>query len=145
MRKFILLFFISFVIFAKEPLSFVFSSKYDLKTTVSKIQASIKGANYRTYKPKKLLESLIFKKDISKQVVIRFCNFDKMQQFIKVEKRLGVLLPCRITVVEGIRGEVSVVIENYKRTVLKFNNPQISKEAENLIEELFEIIKESLW
>lgn len=147
MRKFVLLLFLSLGVIAtnSNELSFVFPSKYSLDKTVEKIQNSIKSANYRVYKPKKLLEKLSFKQDTSKQVVVRFCNFEQMYKFMQLEKRLGVVLPCRITIVENDRGEVSVVVENYKRTVARFNNPNISKGADVLIDELFEVIEDALW
>ncbi len=129
-----------------SALSYVFDSAYDLDTTVTKIQNAIKAANFRVYTPRKLLEDLTTKETIySKQVVIRFCNFEHMLTFIKIEPRLGIVLPCRITVIENNQAEVKVVIENYKRTVAKFNNMQISLAADELITSLTEIIEEALW
>ena len=127
-----------------EP-SIVFKSTYNLEQTINKLQNSIKAANYRVYAPKKLLEDLSQNKDVSKQIVIRFCNFERMQEFIKIEPRLGIVLPCRITVIENEKAQVSVVIENYLRTVNKFNNTQITQAAEELILELGDIIEEALW
>jgi cytochrome c oxidase cbb3-type subunit 3 len=155
MRKFFILFFISITniaIFANtnkeqttEPLSFVFPSKYDLQTTTKKLQAAVKAANYRTYPPRKLLEDLTFKEASSNQIVIRFCNFDKMQYFLNLETRLGIVLPCRMTVVENDKQQVSVVIENYKRTVKRFNNKKMFESANVLIDELSDVIEEALW
>jgi cytochrome c oxidase cbb3-type subunit 3 len=152
MRKFFILFFISITniaIFAntkiQEPLSFVFPSQYDLQTTTKKLQAAVKAANYRTYPPRKLLEDLTFKEASSNQIVIRFCNFDKMQHFLNLETRLGIVLPCRMTVVENDKQQVSVVIENYKRTVKRFNNKKMFESASILIDELSDVIEEALW
>jgi cytochrome c oxidase cbb3-type subunit 3 len=129
-----------------EQLSFIFDSPYDLDTTIKKIQDTIKAANFRVYKPRKLLQDLTTSKELySKQVVIRFCNFEQMLKFLKIEPRLGVVLPCRITIIENNNKEVKVVIENYKKTVAKFNNAQLLNSADELISSLSEIIEEALW
>jgi uncharacterized protein (DUF302 family) len=148
MRKCIIFFFISIISianYANEPLSFIFKSPYSLEETVTRLQSAIQSANYRTYEPKNLLAHLTFDEDTSKQVVLRFCNFAKMYEFMQIEKRLGVVLPCRITAFENSQNKVFVVIENYARTVQKFNNTQITKEAKDINQELQEVIQEALW
>lgn len=68
-----------------------------------------------------------------------------MQAFLKLDPRLGVMLPCRATVIEDGQGKVSVVLENYKHTVTRFNNEQMSQSAGDLIEKMQEMVEEALW
>ena len=68
-----------------------------------------------------------------------------MQKFLKLDPRLGVILPCRATVLENDKGEVSIVVENYKYAVRRFNNEQIDKAADELIQDMKEMIEEAVW
>ncbi len=136
-------------IFANDNLAIVFISPYDLNTTANKVQASISATNYKIYSPRKLLEDLASKDEIDKyssdQIVIRFCNFANMQKFLKIEINLGIILPCRVTVIKGNDNKVRVVIENYRKTINEFNNKELSAGVDELIDELTESIKEALW
>ncbi len=132
----------------REPVSFIYDSPYKLKETVKKIRNSVASYNFRVYANRTLLEGLRkenFSVDDKKQVVIRFCNFNNMQNFLKIEPRLGVMLPCRVTVVEDEQGKVRVVLANYKYAVARFNNEQISEAAIILIKEMQEMVEEALW
>jgi cytochrome c oxidase cbb3-type subunit 3 len=129
-----------------EPLVFVYQSPYKLQETVNKIRDSAKAYNFRVYPNRALLEGLgKLDADDKKQIVIRFCNFSNMQIFLKLEPRLGVMLPCRVTVIEDEQGKVHIVLENYKQAVERFNNEQIIHSAGVLIEKMQEMIEEALW
>ena len=68
-----------------------------------------------------------------------------MQKFLKLDPRLGVVLPCRATVVENNDGKVDIIIENYKRAVERFNNAQLIEGADELIQNMNEMIEEAIW
>ncbi len=129
-----------------EPLVFTYNSSHDFSTTVDKLRNSAAAYNFRVYPTRTLFEGLgIGVEEDNKQVVIRFCNFKNMQQFLKLDPRLGVILPCRATVLENDEGEVSIVLENYKYAVKRFNNEQIDKAADELIQNMKEMIEEAVW
>jgi len=128
-----------------EPLSFVYESSNGLEKTVDRLKESAAAYNFRVYPSRYLMEGLGYSVDDEKQVVIRFCNFKNMQKFLKIDRRLGVILPCRATVIEKDDGKVIVVIENYKHAVRRFNNAEINDAADELIETMKEMIEESLW
>lgn len=129
-----------------EPVSFVFQSSNDFDTTVKKVTDSTAAYNFRVYPQRTLLEGLgdPLPED-NKQIVLRFCNFRNMQKFLKLEPRLGIILPCRITIVEQDNGEVNVIMENYKYAIRRFNNSQMIEAADALVEEMKEMIEEALW
>jgi cytochrome c oxidase cbb3-type subunit 3 len=78
-------------------------------------------------------------------MVVRFCNFKNMQKFLKLDPRLGVILPCRATVVENNQGEVHIYLENYVHAIKRFNNEQISIDAKDLIDSMKEMVEEAVW
>ncbi len=129
-----------------EPMSFVYTSPYKLEETINRLQESAAAYNFRVYPNRALLQGLgEFEIGDEKQVVVRFCNFRNMQAFLKLDPRLGVMLPCRATVIEDEQGKVSIVLENYKHAVARFNNEQISQSVGDLVEEMQEMVKEALW
>jgi len=130
----------------KEPLVFVYQSQHNLGTTVDKLRDSAAAYNFRVYPSRTLFEGF-GKQSIEdeKQVVVRFCNFKNMQKFLKLDPRLGVMLPCRATVIENGQGEVHIYLENYMHAVLRFNNEQIAIEAKDLIDSMKEMVEEAIW
>lgn len=131
-----------------EPMSFIYTSPYKLEQTVNKLRESAAAYNFRVYPNRALLQGLgEFQVGDEKQVVVRFCNFRNMQEFLKLDPRLGVILPCRATVIEDEQGKVSVVLENYKHAVARFNNEQMSQSSSvgDLIEKMQEMVEEALW
>lgn len=128
-----------------EPLSFVYESSKDLPATVDSLKNAAAAYNFRVYPARYLLEGLGEEPGDEKQVVVRFCNFKNMQTFLKIDPRLGVILPCRATVVETEEGQVLVIIENYKHAIRRFNNAEMNDAADELIEKMKEMVEESLW
>ncbi|MBW5290416.1 MAG: Cytochrome c family protein [Candidatus Ruthia sp. Asou_11_S2] len=129
-----------------EPMSFIYTSPYKLEETVNRLRESAAAYNFRVYPNRALFQGLgEFEIGDEKQVVVRFCNFRNMQEFLKLDPRLGVMLPCRTTVIEDGQGKVSVVLENYKHAVARFNNEQMSQSVGDLIEKMQEMVEEALW
>ncbi|MBT3745025.1 c-type cytochrome [uncultured Candidatus Thioglobus sp.] len=130
----------------EEPLVFVYQSQHDLNTTVEKLRDSAAAYNFRVYPTRTLFEGLgDATEDNKKQMVVRFCNFKNMQKFLKLDPRLGVILPCRATVVENNQGEVHIYLENYVHAIKRFNNEQISIDAKDLIDSMKEMVEEAVW
>ena len=127
-----------------EPLVFVYESEASLGATVDKLRESAAAYNFRVYPSRTLFEGLGGISD-EKQVVVRFCNFKNMQKFLKLDPRLGVILPCRVTVIEDKEGKVKIYLENYMHAIQRFNNEQISIDAKELIGSMKEMVEEAVW
>jgi len=128
------------------PLVYVYQSQHDLTTTVNKLRDSAAAYNFRVYPSRTLFEGFENpSEDSKKQIVVRFCNFKNMQKFLKLDPRLGVMLPCRATVIENDQGKVNIYLENYLHAVKRFNNDQISIDAKELIESMKEMVEEAIW
>ena len=128
----------------EEPPTLVFDSPYDFITTVGNIKQSLQGLNFR-YFPDRYMEmgladdSLINKKQLS----LRFCNFKQLYKMINTEPRLGVILPCRVTVVEDDEGQVRIYVMNMKTVARLFNNSQLTETAKAMHDSLMQLIEEA--
>ncbi len=122
----------------------VFDSPYDFETTVGNLKQALKGLNFR-YFPDRYMEMglapdrLINKKQLS----LRFCNFNQLYRMLNIDPRIGVVLPCRITVVEQADGLVKLYLINTKVVTRLFNNTQLTDLAEQMHESLMELIDEA--
>ncbi len=122
----------------------VFESPYDFITTISNIKQSLKGLNFRYFPDRYMEMGLAPDETINKkQLSLRFCNFQQLYKMINVEPRLGVVLPCRVTVVEGPDGNVKIYVMNMKLVSRLFNNSQLNDIAEDMHNALIELIDEA--
>ena len=78
-----------------------------------------------------------------KQLSMRFCNFSQLYTMINTEPRLGVVLPCRITVVEEDDGTVLIYVMNMRLVSGLFNNEQLEEFVEGMVDALANIIDEA--
>lgn len=122
----------------------IIDSPYSFKKTIENLKESIHGKNYRIF-PDRFIEQGLFKDSEvnKKQVTIRVCNFKRLYQLLNVEPRLGVILPCRITVIEQ-QGQVKIIAPNINLAAKIFNNDQLGVVFEELNEDLEEIIEEAI-
>ena len=127
-----------------EPPTFVYDSPYDFQTTVNNIKQALQGMNFRFF-PDRYME-MGLAPDImvnKKQLSLRFCNFSQLYKMINTEPRLGVVLPCRITVVEEDDGQVKLYVMNMKLVSRLFNNEQLDGYVEVMLNTIAEIIDEA--
>lgn len=122
----------------------VFDSPYDFMTTIANLKQSLQGLNFRFFPDRYMEMGLAADKLINKkQLSLRFCNFEQLYKMINTEPRLGVVLPCRVTVVEQPDGQVKLYVMNMKVVSRLFNNTQLSETAEAMHESLMELIEEA--
>ncbi len=127
-----------------EPPTIVVDSPYDFTTTISNLKQSLQGLNFR-YFPDRYLEMGLADDSVinKKQLSLRFCNFKQLYQMINTEPRLGVVLPCRVTVVETPDGAVKIYAMNMQVVSRLFNNVQLENDAAEMHEALLELIEEA--
>ncbi len=128
---------------ADDP-TIVVDSPYDFVTTVTNIKQSLQGMNFR-YFPDRYLEMGLADDAIinKKQLSLRFCNFKQLYKMINIEPRLGVVLPCRLTVVETDDGTVKIYAMNMKVVSRLFNNTQLIEAASQMHATILELIDEA--
>jgi len=109
-----------------QPASLVATSPHGFEETVEALRTATKGLNFRSFAPRYLEQGLINELDVNeRQVTIRFCNFARLYEGLKTDRRLGMILPCRITVLEQADGSVLVVAMNLERVLALFNNDDL--------------------
>jgi len=125
-------------------LTFIVDSPYDFQTTVNNVRQALIGYNYRTF-PERFLEQGLtdeFSHD-TKQVSLRFCNFNKLFDLLNVEPRLGVVLPCRITVVQHKDGKVQLIAANMRTISHWFNNAELEEAAGKMADAVQSVMEEA--
>lgn len=111
---------------AERP-THVYESPYDFDTTVANVKAALSGANFRIFPDRLLEQGMIDEFSVNtRQIGIRFCNFNVMYGMVKTEPRLGVVLPCRITILEREGGNVILVVPNLRVVSRWFNNDELT-------------------
>ena len=121
----------------------VYESPYDFDTTVANVKGSLTGANFRIFPDRLLEQGLIDEFSVNtRQIGVRFCNFNELYGMLKIEPRLGVVLPCRITILERKEGPVLLVIPNLRVVSRWFNNDELVGLWDQMEETFTEIIDE---
>ena len=130
---------------AAEPPALIFDSPYDFDATLLSLKSALEGRNFR-HLPDRQLEKGLAGDDMinRRQMTVRYCNFELLYRMMRVEPRLGVGLPCRITVVEGDDGSVRLIAMNLRLISSLFNNDQLRDLADEMHEVQLEIIDEAL-
>lgn len=118
-------------------------SPHSLKETVAIIKRAIIGKNFRIIREQYLNQGLVEKgKENKKQIMIYFCNFDFLNRALAIDPRVGLFLPCRITIIEE-KGKVTVMSTNPSYMSNFFNNEKLDKLCDELYQLYADIIEES--
>lgn len=121
----------------------VYESPYDFDTTVANVKQALTGANFRIFPDRLLEQGVTDEFSVNKrQIGVRFCNFNVLYGMLKIEPRLGVVLPCRITIMERDDGQVVLVVPNLSVVSRWFNNDELSSLWDTMEETFTGIIEE---
>jgi cytochrome c oxidase cbb3-type subunit 3 len=142
--------------FEKQPLSesaqvletespvIVRDSPHDLKTTVENVKAAVNNNNYFYGRVQTLEYGLTDPvNENPKQVIVYFCNISLLNQALAVDPRVGMFLPCRITIIERPDGSVQVMSLNPKVMSRLFNNSELNQLCEQLMQAYAAIMEEA--
>jgi len=121
----------------------IYDSPYDLKTTVESIKGAAVAANFRVIRVQDLEEGLVKKgTEAGRETVIYFCNFQTLNQVLAVDPRVGLFLPCRVTVVER-EGKVQVMSINPRYLSAMYNNAELDRFCDQMYSIYTNIIEEA--
>jgi len=124
--------------------SIVWDSPYDFETTVTNLKQALAGQNFRVFPDRYLEKGLFPEWEVNKkQLTIRYCNFNDLYDILKIDPRMGIGLPCRISVVEHPDGKVQLIAMNMAIIARLFNNNQLQDYAEQLNVRQLEIMEEA--
>ena len=107
-------------------------SPYTLEETVENVKDSIVSQNFLLIRTEFLEHGLVEEgKENKHQVVMHFCNFKFLFDALAIDPRIGMFLPCRVTVVER-EGKVLVMTINPKYLSALFNNDELNEACEQM-------------
>lgn len=127
----------------QEPV-LVYDSPYTFQETIDGIKRSITGANFRLIRIQKFEDGLVPKgSENEKKVIIYFCNFNMLNDALKIDPRAGLFLPCRVTVTEK-DGKVQITSINPDSLSSLFNNDELHEICKGMSGLYRDIIEESI-
>ena len=127
---------------AESPV-LVYESSYDFKTTLENVKKAAIGKNFRIIREQYLNQGLVAAgQENTSQKMIYFCNFNLINGALAVDPRVGLFMPCRVTVVEH-KGVVKVMSINPKYLSPLFNNSYLNNACTEMYKTYEEILEEA--
>ncbi len=115
----------------------------DFASTVAAVKRAIIGKNFRIIRVQNLNSGMVSKdKEDQEKVVIYFCNFKFLNDALTVDPRVGLFLPCRITVMK-VNGKVRLATINPKLLSTLFNNSELDLMCDEMHKTYADIIDEA--
>lgn len=120
-----------------------FDSSYSLEQTLENLKEAAIGRNFRVIRLQHLEEGLARPgQENPRSIILYFCNFALLNEALGIDPRVGLFLPCRVTVIETDSG-VRVMSINPKNLGKLFNNHELDKACEQMYQFYVEIIEEA--
>lgn len=126
-----------------ESATLSLDSPYDLATTIENLKRAVESNNFVFIREQKLQAGLVAEgQENPRQHIIYFCNFGFLNQALAQDPRVGLFLPCRITVVED-KGKVRLLAVNPKRLSKIFNDANLNQLCEQMTQQYRTIMEEA--
>lgn len=126
-----------------EPPIIVVDSPYGMDETVENLKQAITDENFTLIRTEYLEHGLVEEGTENKsQVVLHFCNFGFLFEALTIDPRVGIFLPCRVTVVEK-DGKVQLTTINPKRLSKLFNNHELDESCEIMYEVYSDLLEDA--
>ncbi|MGB7933537.1 MAG: c-type cytochrome, partial [Gammaproteobacteria bacterium] len=107
-------------------------SPYTLEETVENVRQSIISQNFQLIRTEYLEHGLVEDgKEDKRQVVLHFCNFKFLYEALVIDPRVGMFLPCKVTVAE-VKGKVQIMTINPLYLSQLFNNNELDDACKRL-------------
>ena len=110
----------------------VAESPYPLEETIENLRQSIISQNFQLIRTEYLEHGLVEEGNENKrQVVLHFCNFKFLYEALAIDPRVGMFLPCQVTVTE-VAGKVQVMTINPLYLSHLFNNDELDDACKHM-------------
>jgi cytochrome c oxidase cbb3-type subunit 3 len=117
-----------------EPPVIIVDSPYGLDETIDNLKQALTDQNFTLIRTEYLEHGLVEAgKENKKQMVLHFCNFGFLFKALAIDPRVGMFLPCRITIIEK-DGKVQLSAINPKRLSKLFNNHELDESCDEMYE-----------
>ena len=121
----------------------IVESPYDFDETIESLKTEIANNNFKLIRTDFLEHGFVEDgKENKKQVVLHFCNFNFLYQALAIDPRVGLFLPCRITVIEQ-EGKVLLMTINPMRLSHLFNNDDLDEACKKMTETYKAILEDA--
>ncbi len=118
-------------------------SPYDMDKTIEKLKIAIGAANLRLIRVEPFDKSFFgHDKEDKHYVAIDSCDFNFLDQALKIDPRVGLFLPCRFTLAEQ-DGKVRVMVINPKRLSAIFNNSELDQLCDKMYHVYVNILEDA--
>ncbi len=128
-----------------DPVPFIsMESNYSLEETVKNVERAAVGKNFRIIRIQNLEQGLFPEaEEDPRQVIVYFCNFKFVDGALDVDPRVGLFMPCRVTVVERDDGVVEIIAMNPKFMSRLYNNGELDGLCDQMTAIYEEILEEA--
>jgi len=125
-----------------EPV-IVAESPYTFEKTLDNLKKAVVGKNFKIIRQQTLDDGLVDAKNQNKkQIILYFCNFQFLNESLALDPRVGLFLPCRITIVQD-GDTVKVMAINPLRLSKLFNNIELDNACKSMTDIYTDIIEEA--
>jgi cytochrome c oxidase cbb3-type subunit III len=108
------------------------TSPHSVSTTVERLKAAVASVNMRLIRAVPADEGFVDEKKANQsRMIVDACDFNFVNKALGVDPRVGLFLPCRITVTEH-QGKVLVMSINPRRLSAVFNNSELNQLCEQM-------------
>ncbi len=126
-----------------EPLVIRADSPYDLQQTVENVRNAARAGNFAVVRAEHQEYGLVAEgEEDPNTVFVDFCNFEQLYGALQIDPRIGMFLPCRITVVAR-EARVEIMFINPKALSPLFNNQELDDACETMYQLYAEIVDEA--
>jgi cytochrome c oxidase cbb3-type subunit 3 len=127
-----------------QAATLAFDSPYSLQQTVDNLKRAIVGNNFRVIHIQPLEAGLRpAAQQRQDQVVIYFCNFNFANRALGLDPRVGLFLPCQVTVLRTADGKVRVMSMNPKFMSRIYNNRELDDACTQMHDVYLKIMEEA--
>ncbi|NOR51131.1 MAG: c-type cytochrome [Gammaproteobacteria bacterium] len=128
---------------AVDEATITMESEYGLAETVENLQRAAIGKNFKVIRVQNLEDGMFPEEEQDKHsVIIYFCNFDFVNRAINIDPRVGLFLPCRVTVIET-DGVVTLNAINPRYMSRFYNNSELDAACSEMYDIYIEIMEEA--
>ncbi|MEJ2441006.1 MAG: DUF302 domain-containing protein [Gammaproteobacteria bacterium] len=125
-----------------QPLIIVTTTK-TMQQALAAVKVAIANNNYVFIRKQTINSHLIDKnQEDHKIILVYFCNFSMLHRALRLEKRVGVFLPCKITLIQKA-DHVEMVAINPKFISYRLKEKRLDKICKQLIEDYMAILEDA--
>ena len=118
-------------------------SSYTLEETIANLKDAIISQNYILIREDHLEHGLVKEgEEDPSEIILHCCNFKFLYEALAVDPRVGMFLPCRVTVTE-VDGKVMVAAINPMYLSRLFNNDELNEYCEKMHEVYTTILEDA--